>query len=179
MVHLKITVLWDVTQSTPVDTYQCSHHTPVDGILANATKILHFSHEAPHYVSCVLTFHCLLFSPNIFPAHHFPNILHLCQVNTNFSKNLAATWKPWMPDGWHWSKHHNKDQQISVTMEQNLVPRVAAHVGFVHLTVLPHCKRSSFTTIQNTRKISFAYFHSIQNVIFITTLCQEFFVSLY
>lgn len=69
MAPLTITVLWDVTQSTPVDTYQCSHHIPRDGILVNATKILHFSHEAPHYVSCVLTFHCLLFSPKYFFQH--------------------------------------------------------------------------------------------------------------
>lgn len=71
MVPLKITVLRDVTQSAPVDTYQCSHHTSEDGILVNATKILHYSHEAPHYVSCVLTFHCLLFSPNIFSSTPF------------------------------------------------------------------------------------------------------------
>jgi benzoyl-CoA reductase/2-hydroxyglutaryl-CoA dehydratase subunit BcrC/BadD/HgdB len=100
-------------------------------------------------------------------------------MNTNFSKTLAATWKPWMPDGWHWSKYHNKDQQISDAMEKNLGSLVAIRVGFVHSTVLPYCKRSNFTTTQNTCKISLASFHSIENVIFIMALCQEFSVSLH
>lgn len=55
---------------------------------------------------------------------------------------------------WTWSKYHNKNQQISDATEQNLVSQVAAHVGFVHTTVLPYCTRSSFMTILNTSKIT-------------------------